>query len=186
MEAAAARAELARRYLARFGPATAADVKWWTGWTVAHTKAALADAGAGQVALETDAGAPSTPAPPATGWVLPDDLERVRPAGRWVALLPALDPTTMGWQQRGWYLGAHGPALFDRNGNAGPTVWADGRVVGGWAQRRRGEVVHRLLEDTGAETAAAVAAAAVELEEWLGPIRITPRFPTPLQKLLTG
>lgn len=39
---------------------------------------------------------------------------------------------------------------------------------------------------TGDETAAAVAEAAAELEAWLGPARITPRFPTPLQKLLAG
>ena len=147
MEAATARAELARRYLDRFGPATTADLKWWTGWTVANTKAALAATGAVEVALSEG-----------TGWVLPDDGGPGRAPAPWVALLPSLDPTTMGWQQRGWYLGEHGRELFDRNGNAGPTVWADGRIIGGWAQRRSGEVVHRLLEDTGAETAAAVAA----------------------------
>jgi hypothetical protein len=103
-----------------------------------------------------------------------------------VALLPSLDPTTMGWQQRGWYLGEHGRALFDRNGNAGPTVWVDGRIVGGWAQRRSGEVVYELLEDTGGVAATAVAEAAAELESWLGPMRITPRFPTPLQKELAS
>jgi hypothetical protein len=174
MEPGPARAELVRRYLSGFGPATTADIKWWTGWTVAQTRAALAAVGAVEVDV---AGA-------APGWVLPDDLEPARPPARWVAFLPSLDPTTMGWQQRGWYLGDHGPVLFDRNGNAGPTVWADGRIVGGWAQRRSGEIVHRLLEDIGSEAAAAVAAAGAELETWLGPIRITPRFPTPLQKEL--
>ena len=176
MEPAAARAELVRRYLAGFGPATTADLKWWTGWTVGQTKAALAAVDAAEVRLAGDA----------PGWVLPEDLEAVRPSRSWVAFLPSLDPTTMGWQERSWYLGAHGPELFDRNGNAGPTVWADGRVVGGWAQRRNGEIVHRLLEDVGSETSAAIEAAGAELEGWLGPMRITPRFPTPLQKLLTG
>jgi Winged helix DNA-binding domain len=176
MEPAVARAELVRRYLASFGPATTNDIKWWTGWTVAQTKAALAAVGAAEVALGPD---------PAPGWLLPDDLEPVRAPAPWVALLPSLDPTTMGWQQRGWYLGAHGPELFDRNGNAGPTVWVDGRIVGGWAQRRTGEIVYRLLEDTGAEAAAAIGRAAAELEAWLGPTRITPRFPTPLQKVLS-
>ena len=85
-----------------------------------------------------------------------------------------------------WYLGDHGPVLFDRNGNAGPTVWVDGRVAGGWSQRRGGEIVHRLLEDVGAEATAAVAAAGADLEAWLGPMRITPRFPTPLQKELSA
>jgi winged helix DNA-binding protein len=175
LEPDAARAELARRYLAGFGPATTADVKWWMGWTVARTKAALAAVGAVEVALA--GGAP--------GWVLPDDVKPVRAPSTWVAFLPSLDPTTMGWQQRGWYLGDHGPVLFDRNGNAGPTVWADGRIVGGWTQRRSGEIVHRLLEDVGAETEAAVAAAGAELAAWLGPMRITPRFPTPLHKELS-
>jgi hypothetical protein len=119
------------------------------------------------------------------GWVLPDDVKPVRAPSTWAAFLPSLDPTTMGWQQRGWYLGDHGPLLFDRNGNAGPTVWADGRVVGGWTQRRSGEVVHRLLEDVGAEAEAVVAATGAELEAWLGPMRITPRFPTPLHKELS-
>ncbi len=164
-----------RRYLAGFGPATTADIKWWTGWTVAQTKAALAAIGAVEVALSGDG----------VGWLLPEDLAPVRAPASWVAFLPSLDPTTMGWQQRGWYLGDHGPALFDRNGNAGPTVWVDGRVVGGWTQRRGGEIVHRLLEDVGSEAEAAVAAAGADLEAWLGPTRITPRFPTPLQNELS-
>src|SRR5215831_7751395 len=59
-----------------------------------------------------------------TGWT----------AGQVRAALPALDPSAMGWQERGWFLGEHRSALFDRSGNIGPTVWWDGRVIGGWAQ----------------------------------------------------
>jgi hypothetical protein len=92
----------------------------------------------------------------------------------------------MGWAARGWFLGGHGPTLFDRNGNAGPTVWWDGRVVGGWAQRRDGEIAFRLLEDVGAEGAAAVGAAAERLGAWLGKARVTPRFRTPLERELTA
>ena len=175
IEPSQARAELARRWLAAFGPASTSDLKWWTGWTVAHVKAALGEIRAVEVALEDG-----------TGWVLPGDDDRPPEAPPWVALLPALDPTTMGWQQRHWYLGDHGPALFDRNGNAGPTVWADGRVVGGWAQRRTGEVAYRLLEDVGPEQAGAVERAAGDLQSWLGDVRVTPRFPTPLQKELSA
>ena len=36
-----ARVELARRWLRRFGPATVADLKWWTGWTLTVTRHAL-------------------------------------------------------------------------------------------------------------------------------------------------
>jgi len=104
----------------------------------------------------------------------------------WVALLPALDPTPMGWSQRSWYLGDHAPALFDRSGNIGPTVWCDGRVVGGWAQRANGEVVYRLLEDIGGDADTAVDAAAGEVAGWIGEVRVTPRFRTPLERELTG
>ncbi len=65
------------------------------------------------------------------------------------ALLPTLDPTTMGWKERDWYLGEHASLLFDSNGNAGPTVWWDGRVVGGWSQRRDGEIVFRAARGRG-------------------------------------
>jgi hypothetical protein len=175
MPAEVARAELARRWLAAFGPATTADLKWWTGWTVAHAKAALTAVGAVEVGL--DGG---------RGWVLPGDDAPVRSPKPWVALLPALDPTTMGWQQRAWYLGDLGEALFDRSGNAGPTVWCDGRIVGGWIQRKDGAVVYRILADIGRDATAAVEKAAAELTAWLGPIRVTPRFPTPLQKELSA
>ena len=84
------------------------------------------------------------------GIALPDDLDPTPDPAPYVALLPALDPTTMGWQNRGWFLGEHAKALFDTNGNAGPTLWWDGRVVGGWAQRKTGEVVLRFLTDAGA------------------------------------
>ncbi len=144
---AAARGELARRWLAAFGPATFDDLKWWTGWTVAQTRQALAEIGA----VEVDLGG-SRP-----GLALADDLERTSAPDSWVALLPALDPTTMGWKDREWYLGAHRSRLFDSNGNAGPTIWADGRVVGGWAQRADGEVVLEFLEDVGAEAVALAA-----------------------------
>jgi hypothetical protein len=90
----------------------------------------------------------------------------------------------MGWQDRRWYLGEHKAQVFDRNGNAGPTVWLDGRIVGGWAQRSTGEVVFRLLEDVGRDRTAEVAAAAAELQVRLGDIRVVPRFPAPLDKEL--
>jgi len=106
-------------------------------------------------------------------------------AAQGVALLPGLDPTVMGWQQREFYLGDHGARLFDRNGNAGPTVWVDGRVVGGWAQRPSGEVVTCLLEDVGAHAVELVAAEAAALATWFDGVSVTPRFRTPLERELS-
>ena len=170
-----ARVVLARRWLQSFGPAPVSDLKWWSGLTLGQVRKALAGLDVVEVDLD---GAP--------GIVLADDLAPTPAPAPWVALLPALDATTMGWQQRSWYLAEHGTALFDTNGNAGPTVWADGRVVGGWAQRKSGEVVFRLLADVGRQTADAVAAEAARLTEWLGEVRVTPRFPTPLQRELSA
>ena len=167
------RRELARRWLARFGPATIADLKWWTGWTLGHTRAAVAG-------LETEV----VDLDGAEGLVLAGDAEPTPEPEPWVALLPSLDPTSMGWQARGWYLGPHKAQVFDSNGNAGATVWADGRIVGGWAQRKSGEIAVRLLEDLGKEQRSAVDDAAAQLEAALGEIRVTPRFPAPLDKAL--
>jgi hypothetical protein len=169
-----ARAALARRWLASYGPATVADLKWWTGWTLGHTRTALKDIGAAEVSLD---GVP--------GVALPSDLEPVAAPEPWVALLPALDPTPMGWQERSWYLGAHGPRLFDRFGNVGPTIWCDGRIVGGWAQRSDGSVAHSLLEDVGAEAASAVGREVAALEAWLTGSVVVPRFRTPLERELS-
>jgi hypothetical protein len=174
-----AQAELVRRWLAAFGPGTVADIKWWTGLTGAAVKQALASLGAVEVELDDGSGV-------GAGVVLPGDEAPVRAAGPWVALLPALDPTAMGWSQRAWYLGPHAGALFDRSGNVGPTVWSDGRIVGGWAQRADGEVVVRLLEDVGADTAAEIERSAQRLAEWIGPVRVKSRFRTPLERELSA
>jgi hypothetical protein len=173
LEPEAARVDLAARWLAAFGPASVTDLKWWTGWTLTQTRAALGAIEAVEVDLD---GAP--------GFVLPGDLELEPEPEPWAAFLPSLDPTVMGWKERDWYLGEHVPALFDRNGNAGPTVWWNGRVVGGWAGRRDGEVAYRLLDDVGAEAVRAIEAEAERLHSWLSETKVTPRFATPLAKEL--
>lgn len=168
-----AQAELARHWLARYGPATEADLKWWTGWTLTATRKALA----GMEKVELAEG---------VGYVVPGDAGPVQAPEPWVALLPALDSTSMGWRERDWYLSpAHVPQLFDTMGNAGPTVWCDGQVVGGWAQRADGEIALRMLADVGADAVRAVAHKAGELAGWLGTVRFVPRFRTPLERELS-
>jgi hypothetical protein len=91
----------------------------------------------------------------------------------------------MGWKERDWFLGGHAAALFDRSGNIGPTIWCDGRIVGGWAQRPGGELAYRLLEDVGTEATAAVEPTLDRLTGWIGGVKVTPRFRTPLERELT-
>jgi Winged helix DNA-binding domain len=169
--AEAARAVVIRAWLRAFGPATVNDVKWWFGNTLTWARDGLRDIDAVEVDMHGTA-----------GWALPDDLEP-EPGNRpWCALLPALDVTTMGWQDRDWYLGEHRGQVFDRNGNAGPTAWCDGRVVGGWRQDGDGRVVLQLLEDVGAKASKALTRKADELTDWLTGVRINPRFPSALSK----
>jgi hypothetical protein len=176
LDPATARAELVRRWLARFGPGTEADVKWWTGWTLGNVRAALATVAA--VTVDLDDGA--------VGYVLPDDTAPVKAPAPWAALLPSLDPTAMGWQGREWYLGPHRAPLFDYSGNIGPTVWWNGRIVGGWAQTKAGTVVWRALEDVGADAVGLIEREVERTRAFLGATRVSPRFPTPLQRELTG
>jgi hypothetical protein len=175
-----ARAALAWRYLATHGPVTATDLRWWTGWTVARSRAALTAVDAVEVAL--DGGD--------IGYLLPDDPleEDEAPArdGPVAALLPGLDPTPMGWKQRDWYLGDHAEALFDTNGNVGPTVWVDGQVVGGWAQHPDGQVVTELLEPVSREARNRIGDRAAALTGWLDGVVVTPRFRTPLERTLAA
>lgn len=173
-----AQLNLARRWLTTFGPGTLDDLKWWSGWTKSQTKRAVGKLGAVEVDI---AGG--------VGLVLPDDLDPVPPVAPWTAFLPGLDPTVMGWSMRGrdWFLPEHcREAVYDRNGNIGPTVWWDGRIVGGWAQRKDGSVAYRLLEDVGSEATSTIDAYAGRLESWFGDVRVTPRFRTPLEKELAA
>jgi hypothetical protein len=163
-EADAAWSELARLWLAAYGPATVDDLQWWTGWTKTRTRAALATLDTVEVDLD---GMP--------GLLLADDTEPTAVPEPWVALLPALDPSAMGWKHRDFCLGPHRGLVYDVNGNAGPTAWADGRIVGGWAQRDDGEVVVRLLDDVGTETSAQIDDRAAALTAMLGDVRLKAR-----------
>ncbi|WP_189315280.1 winged helix DNA-binding domain-containing protein [Streptomyces brasiliensis] len=179
LDEAGAQSELLRRWLEACGPATEADLKWWTGWRVTEVRRALTTIGAQTVSLDEGT----------TGFVTRDDTEPVSDPGEpWAALLPALDPTAMAWQHRDWYLAPElRPQLFDRSGNVGPTVWWNGRVVGGWAQRGDGEIVWRVLDPTaGREAEPTVAAEAERLRRVLAEARVTPRFRTPLEKELSA
>jgi hypothetical protein len=175
MDPREASAELVGRWLHTFGRGTPAEVQWWTGWTLRDTRLALHGAGAVMVARETVDG-------DIDAWLAPDDLEAVGAASEWVALLPGLDPTTRGWKDRGWYLDARLAAhVVDRNGNAGPTIWVDGRVVGSWVQREDRTIVLGWLTDVPPARRAQVEATARVLERELGDTRYTTRFPAPIQ-----
>jgi hypothetical protein len=192
---AQARAEIVKAWLRAYGPGSEADLKWWTGWSLTEVRKALKAVGAEVVRLaegpgyvlpgDTGPGAGSANGPAESRGSGLAGGASGDPAPPSAALLPGLDPTPMGWQYRDWFLPqSHRAALFDGTGNVGPTVWWGGEVIGGWAQRADGAVVWRQLTDRGAAAARAVDAAAAQLADMLGGVRITPRFRTPLEREL--
>ncbi len=176
-EAPDARARLAAAYLGRFGPASERDVAWWTGWTLRDTRAALAALDLEQVVLDDGE----------AGLVLAGDADEP-PAEPVAALLPALDPTPMGWKERSFFLpedsAAHYGGLYDRNGNIGPTVWWDGRVVGAWTVRPDGGIATALLVALPRRAEQAVAEQVERLHARLDGAVVVPTFPTPLERSL--
>lgn len=159
---------MVRRYLRSFGPATETDLVWWLGSTKTAVRAALAEIATAEVEVGTGA-----------AHVLADDLEPVEEFAPLAALLPGLDPTTMGWKERDFYLGPHRDQLFDSAGNGGPTAWWDGRIVGGWIQRDDGEVDLLLCEDVGREAETALRAEAAVLTGWLDGEVVRAAYPSP-------
>jgi hypothetical protein len=182
--APAARAWLVGRYLAAFGPATSDDVHWWTGFTKTDTRRALA-------ALEPELVEVAVDGPGDAYLMLAADAEAlagfVPSDAPFACLLPGLDPYIMGYRDRRRFLAeAHRPMLFDRAGNAVPTAWASGRVVGAWAQDEDARVQLYFLEDTTPAEQAALRAEAFRLEAFLGDEYLPAGFLTPSFRRLAG
>jgi hypothetical protein len=186
-----AQAWLVRRYLAAVGPATFDDVQWWTGFSMGETAEALRTLGPAvvDVAIEGLGG----------GYLLlADDAQRLNdfapPDMHSVFFLPALDPYIMGYHDRRRFLAPeHHSKVFDRAGNAMPTVWVNGRVVGAWGQRQargapsrtNGSVIYGLFEPVGEEEQALLAGEAQRLGSFLGGELLPSRTRTPFTRALT-
>jgi len=158
---------LVRRYLSAFGPTTADDIQWWTGLSKSETNTALR-------ALESSLVTVAIEGLNSEHLMLADDARRLRrftPAkAPHVFLLPALDPYIMGYQDRQRSLRVapeHRDKIFDRAGNAMPTAWANGQVVGAWSQRKNGSVVYGLFKPLGDDALALLSREARRLESFL-------------------
>ena len=140
-----AQAELVRHYLSAFGPATEQDVAWWAGLALKEVRQALELLGDSVVKSKVE-GVEGT-------FLLPaHDLDRLerwdRAARSELILLPGLDPYIMGYKERSRFLHPckYGK-VFDRAGNALPTVLHDGRVIGVWIEDSKRRALRVLLFD---------------------------------------
>jgi Winged helix DNA-binding domain len=167
---------LARRWLTRFGPATIEDLQWWTGWNKTTTRGVLANLPVAEVDLHGQPGIT----------LLELDDDGPDDGGPGVAsLLPALDPTPMGWKHRDWFLGLDHQAIFDSAGNIGPTLWWNGEIIGSWAITATGELRTRVLADRGAAAIAAIDTAAAHLHQRLNGATVTPAIRTSLERSIS-
>ena len=166
---------LARRWLDRFGPATVEDLRWWTGWNKSTVRGVLNELPIDEVDLHGHAGIALSAD---TGDGDAND------AGPCATLLPALDPTPMGWKDRAWFLDVDPHLVFDRAGNIGPTLWWDGRIIGSWAVAGDGEVRTVMISDEGTDAATAVDAEAARLQQRLDGTVIVPAIRTQLERSL--
>jgi hypothetical protein len=124
-------AELARRYLRGYGPATPADLAAWSGLGRREADSAWR-------AIEGELAEVTAPAGPM--WVLRPSSRSVAAAIRSpapVRLLPAFDTLLLGYADRTPLV----PARYARRVNAGggmirPTILTDDGVVGTWSLRR--------------------------------------------------
>ena len=125
-------AELARRYLEAYGPATAEDMAAWSGMPISGIRAAwrrIADQ-----LMEVEIGG-------SAAWMLKTRaawLDEPPIAGRVVCLLPGFDIYLLGYQNRDLVA----PRLYAKRVNAGggivrPTLLLDGLAAGTWKSQRK-------------------------------------------------
>lgn len=161
-----ARVWLVREYLRAFGPATLADAGWWAGLAKGEIARAVAALGDEVVAVRLgDFGDEYL--------MLAEDAERLAhflPSSEpYVFLLPVLDPYIMGYHDRRRFLAPeHKTLVFDYAGNARPTVWAGGRVVGVWREEKMGRPVVSLFATLSVEEQALLEAQVEGLAHFLG------------------
>lgn len=135
-------AELARRYLRGYGPATPADMAAWSGLARRDAEAAWTSI-AGELAEVT------TPA--GSMWILRSSSRTVTAALRSAApvrLLPAFDTLLLGYADRAPLLAArHARRVNAGGGMIRPTVLTDDGVVGTWTLRRERDGTLRVEVD---------------------------------------
>jgi len=137
---AAALAELARRYLAGHGPASAADLSLWAGLPLRDARAGLR----GAASAIAEAG--------------PDryDLRERPPVPRKLPprLLPAFDAYLLGWADRAYGVPPERVGDVRLGGMIRAVAMIEGRAVGTWATRRSGRRMAVEIDEWGEMPAA--------------------------------
>jgi hypothetical protein len=134
-------AELTRRYLSAYGPATPEDQAAWSGLPMSKTRAAWQPIADQLMEVEV-ADSPAWMLKTRTAWL--DELSTNSPI---VRLLPRFDIYLLGYRNRDLAV----PPRYAKRINAGggivhPTLLADGRVLGTWKSKRMKNHLDVLVE----------------------------------------
>jgi len=149
MEVDAARAELARRYLAAYGPASPEDFASWSGLSVREARAGFESVLGELLEVELEDSRAWIPKSRAAWLDEPHRGEVV------VCLLPGYDAYLLGYRTRDLTV----PERYTKRVHPGggvlrPTLLVDGQAAGTWKQKRRGDnlvVTVAPFESLGAE-----------------------------------
>jgi hypothetical protein len=134
-------AELARRYLAAYAPATAEDLAAWSGLTLGAARAAWAEL-AGQLVEVALPGGPAWMLQSQTRW-----LDAAWADGPAVSLLPRFDTYWLGYTSRDWALDPQfARRIFPGGGILHPALLVDGCAAGTWRVKRRRQHIDVSLE----------------------------------------
>jgi hypothetical protein len=157
----AALAELARRYVRGFGPASETDFAGWAGLPLRDVRAGLSRIAAELVEVRLEGG---------RGWMLRRGAPRAR--GPIVRLLPPWDNYLMGHRDRSFVAD---PEAWRRitpgGGLIRATIVVDGVAAGTWSLRRKGRsraVELEPFEEPDAETRAALEAEVDDIDRFEG------------------
>jgi hypothetical protein len=153
----AALAELARRYLRAFGPATERDFAYWSGLGLGEVRT-----GIGGISAELSESCLGEE----TLLSLRGQRSRLPPAGK-VRLLGAFDTYMLGYRDRGFAVPAHGVAAVKEGGGGWirPVIVEDGRVIGGWRSTRKDGAIEITLNPFRPLSAAACKAIDAEVAD---------------------
>jgi hypothetical protein len=136
-------AELARRYLAGHGPASAGDFAWWSGMTLTAARAAIASIAGG---LRTDT------VDGIEYWSLADAPDAAEPAE--ILLLPAYDEFVVGYADRSQFT----PEGFTGNPVFQNVIVRRGVIAGTWEPNAAGCAPEFITAPSSADRAALAAA----------------------------
>ncbi len=162
-----ARELMIRQYVASYGPVSANDIAWWTGFSRGDVKKILDR-------LENDIISVDISGISGSHFMLSSDVGSLnvmditdRPRA---LLLPALDPYLMGFKDRQRFLDpSRSSWIYDRSGNATNSILIDGRIAGvwDWFDEKEPEIKFYLFENAGEDKKMIISSKAARLGHFL-------------------